>query len=464
VVLTVAYLANQFPSPVEPYVADEIEELRRRGVRVVAGSVRKPAAERGRGAGRHAAEIVLQPLRAAILMQAFWLCLRRWKRISPLLGRVTFRGREGPFQRAKALLHTWLGACYAVRLRGRGIAHIHVHHGYFGAWIAMTAARLLDVGFSMTLHGSDLLLHGTYLDVKLENCAFCLTVSEYNRRYIRHGYPGIPAAKVIVSRLGVEVIAQLNCGSRENLGRDFTLLAVGRLHRVKDHAFLVRACAQMRAGGLRFDCLIAGDGPERRKLESLIRKYSLEKCVTLLGQVAREQMDSLYARADAVVLTSRSEGIPLVLMEAMAHAKIVLAPAITGIPELVMEGRNGFLYEAGSQADFVARIRFIHSLMREAAEQRRNHSPEILSTRRPLDWMRHAAQVQVRHNFNRRKNLESFAGFLIERVTAQTGSVRRENSVLQQVQLSFQRHRGLPVRTDGTHALAGAPGRAVLHG
>jgi glycosyltransferase involved in cell wall biosynthesis len=262
----------------------------------------------------------------------------------------------------------------------------------------------------------------------------------------------------------VELIEHVDPRCRENLRSDFTLLAVGRLHRVKDHAFLVRACAQLRAGGLRFECLVAGDGPERRKLESLIRKYGLEKCMTLLGQVAREQMDSLYARADVVVLTSRSEGIPLVLMEAMARAKIVLAPEITGIPELVIDGRNGFLYEAGSQADFLARIRFIHSLKRDAPERGRRNKSASLSTRCPLDWMRYAAQVQVRHSFSRRKNLEAFAGFLIERITAQTGSVRRENSVLQQVQLSFQRHRGLPVRTDATAALAGARGRAVLHG
>jgi hypothetical protein len=68
------------------------------------------------------------------------------------------------------------------------------HHGYFGSWIAMTAARLLNVGFSMTLHGSDLLLNGTYLDVKLSNCTFCLTVSEYNRAYINKRFPDLDPA------------------------------------------------------------------------------------------------------------------------------------------------------------------------------------------------------------------------------------------------------------------------------
>jgi glycosyltransferase involved in cell wall biosynthesis len=482
--LTVAYLANQFPSPVEPYVAEEIEELRRRGVCVVPGSVRKPAGKPLGGGDHCAADIVLLPLQAAILLRALFLCLRRWKRIAPLLARIFVRGREGPLRRGKALLHIWLGACYAVRLKDRRIEHIHAHHGYFGAWIAMTAARLLDVGFSMTLHGSDLLLHGVYLDVKLENCSFCLTVSEYNRRYILEHYPGVQKQRVVVSRLGVELSERFDPAGRQNHGSSFTFLSVGRLQPVKDHAFLVRACAQVRAAGLRFECIIAGEGPERWRLESLIRKYGLEKTVTLVGHVPRAQMASLYARADVVLLTSRSEGIPLVLMEAMARGKIVLAPAITGIPELVTNGRNGFLYEAGSQADFVARLRFIHSLMCDTPGERRHDPvrndrvrsdpvrhdpprkdhPNILSSRRPLDWMRHAAQVQVRHIFNRKKNLESFACFFIERVTAHTGSLRHENSLLQQVQLSFQRHRGLPLRTDGVDALAGARGRAVLDG
>jgi glycosyltransferase involved in cell wall biosynthesis len=152
---------------------------------------------------------------------------------------------------------------------------------------------------------------------------------------------------------------------------------------------------------------------------------------------------SLYDRADVVVLTSRSEGLPLVLMEAMARGKIVLAPNITGIPELVVAGRTGFLYDAGSLDDFVARLMLIRSLL-HAPDQRKLH-PYMLTAANPLDWVRYAARVQVRHNFNRRKNLESFGDLFIRRIAAQAGSLPHENSVLQQVQLSVQRHRSLPV-------------------
>ncbi len=455
--LTIAYLANQFPSPVEPYVGEEIAELRQRGIRVVAGSVRK-APERGESVSGPVCtpEISLLPVGTVVLLKAAWLALRRWNRISGLMVRVILQGREGPLARMKALLHTYLGACYAVMLAGQRVDHIHAHHGYFGSWIAMTAARLLNCGCSLTLHGSDLLLHAAYLDVKLENCSFCLTVSDYNRRYILEHYPKIDGYKILVSRLGVE-LPQAPAVASSGYGKQgLSLLAVGRLVAVKDHAFLIRACAQLQARGVQFECSIAGDGPKRGKLESLIRKFGLERRVTLLGHVARECMDSLYDRADVVVLTSRSEGIPLVLMEAMARGKLVLAPAITGIPELVIAGKTGFLYQPGSMGDFLAELLLIHSLLAASRPSDQNYSP---AAARKLIWVRHAAEVQVRHNYDHKKSLKVFAELFVERIIQQNipqiESNVNEDFVLQQIQLPVQRNRSLPVRTDGVNAVAG---------
>jgi colanic acid/amylovoran biosynthesis glycosyltransferase len=432
--LRVAYLANRFPSPVEPYVSEEIEELRRRGLKVVAGSALKPdqiGSIVAVAPNSSSDVMVLQPFRMGLMMRSFWLCLRRWRWIADLFHRIVLQGHESPLRRVKALLHTWLGAYYALRLRDQRIEHIHVHHGYFGSWLAMVAARLLNIGFSMTLHGSDLLLHGAYLDTKLKNCRFCLTVSEFNRRYILEHYPKVDAEKILVSRLGVDVpniFPELNKRTKADKSHGgFSILTVGRLHAVKDQAFLVRACDQLRARNIRFDCSIAGEGPERRTLESLIRRYGLEPQVTLLGHVPKKQMDSLYARSDVVVLTSRSEGIPLVLMEAMARGKLVLAPAITGIPELIVAGKSGFLYEPGSLEDLVGQLLFIYSLMPAHGSP---DLPCILSSANQLDRVRHAALVQVRHNYNRPRNLRLFGDLFIQRTTA--GSIH-EDSVLQQI-------------------------------
>ncbi len=256
-----------------------------------------------------------------------------------------------------------------------------------------------------------------------------MTISEYNRRYILEHFPAIEASKIMVSRLGVDAPERAETrrvarGTRRTL----TLLAVGRLHAVKDHAFLIRACARLRDFGVDFECLIAGEGPERHRLKFLIRQNRLQDQITLLGQVARPQMDALYGRADMVVLSSRSEGIPLVLMEAMMRGKIVLAPAITGIPEIIIPGKTGFLYAPGALQDFVAKILFLEKLM----------CREDRNTVNRLDWIRHAAQVQVLHNFSRTKNLSHFGDrFLqliaIQDLVIQDWSPPHEDLVLQQI-------------------------------
>lgn len=438
--LKVAYLANRFPAAVEPYVGEEIAALRRLGVQVIAGSVARAPAD---GESRCTPEIVLRPMQARILARALWLCVCRWRRISDLITSALFRGREGPVRRLKALLHTVLGAGYAVLLEGQAVEHIQVHHGFSGAWIAMVAARMLGVEFSMTLHGSDLLLHRAFLDVKLRHCKFCLTVSEYNRQFIATHYPQIDRAKVIVARLGVEIPeAWMKLRDQRSQAEVFRMLAVGRLHAVKDHAFLVRACHRLHTQGLDFHCDIAGEGPERSRLESLIRGFGLENRVTLLGHTSREETDSLYERADLVVLTSRSEGIPLVLMEAMARGRLVLAPAITGIPELVIDGKTGFLYEAGSMTDFLEQVTRICTLLGKPPFPPRTlaENPSASSYVRPkesvnrLDWIRHAARVQICRNFNRQTNLQSFTDLFVARVFPHQGKdLPHASALLQQI-------------------------------
>jgi len=414
---TVAYLANQFPSQVEPYVPAEIRELRRRGFKVFPGSARVSSTCLDTELKSFLLETVyLQPLSLSLLVRAAWLCLRKSRSISDLFSRVLMRGKEGPDRRVRALLHTWLGACYALLLEGCGVEHIHVHHGYFASWIAMVAARLMGISYSITLHGSDLLLHKTYLDTKLENCSFCVTISEFNRQHILEHFPNIPPDKLIVQHLGIVARCQdssITPGTPSPAS--FVMLAVGRLHPVKDHAFLIRACRQLKTKGTKCLCLIAGEGQERMQLEKLIKDLDLQVEVKLLGHLSRRQLDSYYALADVVALTSRSEGIPLVLMEAMARGKVVLAPNITGIPELVLDGKTGFLYRAGALDDFVSRVEMIHD------------------TRSALAFLSSRAKQHVSQCFDRDKNLAAFGDLFLARMSGRAQRDSHENPILQQI-------------------------------
>ena len=196
---------------------------------------------------------------------------------------------------------------------------------------------------------------------------------------------------------------------------------MGRLHQVKDHAFLLRVCAELMASRVAFFCRIAGGGPERGRLQSLIREWGLQERVTLLGHIARTRLPVLYDAADVVVLTSRSEGIPLVLMEAMARGKIVLAPAITGIPELVRAGDTGLLYEPGSLQDCLAKLHFIYSQMTG------DESAGLLQR------IKHNAVTHVDQNFNRARNLRSFGDLFLQRTGAASRNRTHANLILQQV-------------------------------
>jgi glycosyltransferase involved in cell wall biosynthesis len=161
--------------------------------------------------------------------------------------------------------------------------------------------------------------------------------------------------------------------------------------------------------------LIVGDGPERPKLEFLIQELKIADVVTMVGQVPHDEIAEYYDAADLVVLTSHSEGIPLVLMEAMARGKIVLAPAITGIPELVRTGATGFLYAAGDLEQFVWQVE------------------QICKSLPALGSIGRAAREQILRNFDQRKNLTKFADVFVQRIAQGDRSHADENFVLQQI-------------------------------
>src|SRR6185437_11540524 len=393
----IAYLANEFPCAVEPYVMDEIHELRRHGLPILACSVKRPQdSYRNKSQIRLEEVLHFYPLQPWLMVIAFFILCRR--EMLGILSRILMKGNEGLDRRVRALAHTSLGAYYSVLLKDRQVEHIHVHHGYFASWIAMVAAHLLGISYSITLHGSDLLIHAAYLDIKLENCKTCFTVSDFNRGFILEHYPQIAPGKIVVSRIGV-ALPPLEVVPRRSAS-PLRMLSVGRLHAVKDHAFLIHACRALKDRGCQFTCQIVGDGPERNTLARMIEEFGLANEISLAGHLPHEELDPCYASADLVVLTSRSEGIPLVLMEAMARKKLVLAPAITGVPELVVHGETGFLYSPGSIRDFVHSV---ESVIRSFGE---------------LDSVRRSARAYVSRKFNREKTLATFAELFIAQLPA----------------------------------------------
>jgi len=417
---TVAYIANEFPSPLEPYVIDEIAELRRRGAEVICCSGKRVSpndlslAERAFWKETR----FFQPLSDEELVRAVRRLASDPRNLWQLLRPLLWERGPSPSRRIRALAHTVMGAALAEQLAPLKVEHIHAHHGYFSSWMALTAARLLGIGFSFTLHGSDLLQRADLLSAKLRACQFCVTVSDFNRQHILRNYPSTPSEKIIVQRLGVDRVLSWPTPAlpAEADHRRFCLLSVGRLHQVKDYRFLIEACAALRDQGLDFLCWIVGEGPERPALESQIMASGLQGRIYLIGQVPRSDLPGYYRYADLVVMTSKSEGIPVVLMEAMAHEKLVLAPAITGIPELVEHQRTGFLYQPGSLPDFVSAVSWIQA------------------NKTSLTEVQHAAAASIAASYNRQRNLRTFAEQFLARISQ--SEVDHAHPVLQQIRLS----------------------------
>ena len=203
---TIAYIANEFPSSLEPYVMDEITELRRRGAHVICCSGKRVSpndltlTERAFWKETR----FFQPLSDDELIRAARRLASDRRRLWQLLRPLLWERGPSPGRRVRTLGHTVMGAALAERLTPLKVEHIHAHHGYFASWMALIAAHLLGIGFSFTLHGSDLLQRADLLSAKLRACQFCVTVSDFNRQYIFHNYPSTPAEKVIVQRLGVD--------------------------------------------------------------------------------------------------------------------------------------------------------------------------------------------------------------------------------------------------------------------
>jgi glycosyltransferase involved in cell wall biosynthesis len=234
----------------------------------------------------------------------------------------------------------------AALMRAHGIGHLHAHFVSEPAAVAELAARLAGTSYSLSAHAKDIYLsQPQVVRRKLAGARFSVTCTEYNRRYLADLAPG---ARVHRMYHGIDR-AQFHPGLRAPAQAVPLILAVGRLREKKGFATLIEACRVMREAGQVFRCEIVGYGEEQPRLEARIRAAGLDGQVLLSGKLAREQVIERYARAAMLVVPSQlaadgdRDGIPNVLLEAMAMQVPVIATAVSGIPELVEDGRNGLL-------------------------------------------------------------------------------------------------------------------------
>ena len=268
------------------------------------------------------------------------------------LAQALTRGRSGLADFVRA---GWLAA----QLRDDGVQHLHSHFISSPADVAALAARLLALPFSISAHAKDIYLSEPgALRRKLSAAQFTVTCTEANRQVLSDIAP-----RAAVHRMYHGIDHALFHPRRRVLPAEVPLIvSVGRLRAKKGLDTLVDACALLRQRGQDFACEIVGYGEERDALHARIERLGLADRVRLVGKLAREQVIERYARAAVYVQPSRiaadgdRDGIPNVLLEAMAMGVPVVATRVSGIPELVDDGVNGVLVEADDASALAAAI------------------------------------------------------------------------------------------------------------
>lgn len=359
----VAHVVSRFPLISETFILGEILELERLGLRVeVFSLLRERAPVRHAEAEALAARCVYASgsARALAAAQLHWLgrrpgaYLRAWWRA--LRGNV-----RSPRFLLRAPMAVAAGALFAREAERRGVERLHAHYATHTALAAYVAHQLGGLPYSFTTHAHDIYVDRTMLDEKLRAASFVVAISDYNRRLLEELYGEDARGRISVVHCGIQ--PELFAPREQPLRRNaLEMLCVASLQDYKGHPYLVDACALLRERGVPFRLRLVGEGEDRPAIEAQIAGLGLGDAIELLGALPRDRVAALLREADVLVLPSvvtasgKKEGLPVALMEALAMEVPVVATDISGIPELVEDGRTGLLVPERDAAALAAAL------------------------------------------------------------------------------------------------------------
>jgi glycosyltransferase involved in cell wall biosynthesis len=260
----------------------------------------------------------------------------------------------------------------------------------------MLTAQAWQVPWSLTLHGPDEFFDQEtfYLAKKIQSGRFIFCISDFCRSQVLRIAPEIDESRVGVVRLGVDCTAlqpKSASATPSAASSTFRLACTGRMVAAKGHRILIESLAQLAAQGIHFECTLIGDGPERHHLESITARYGLTGRIHFLGAMAHQPTLAQVAEADAFVLASFAEGLPVALMEAMALGIPCVSTTIAAISELIHDRQNGLLVPPSNVEALTAALRTLAI------------DPELRRT------LGRAARVTAEQHYNLANNLDLLA-------------------------------------------------------
>jgi colanic acid/amylovoran biosynthesis glycosyltransferase len=363
----IAYLMSRFPHLPETFILREMVELSRQGWDVALYPLilqNQPvihAEAKEWLAKAHVLPFVSAPVVGENLRQAFQrpiVYAGLWKRVLQ-----DNRTHAGFLARSVAMLPK---AVFAARqMQAEGVQHIHAHYATYPALVAWIINRLTGIPYSITVHAHDIFVRQEMLKTKLRHASFIVAISEYNREFLAYEVGEWTRAKTHVIHCGIEPERYPLRGTGNHRSARFEILNIGSLQPYKGQAYLVEACAQLRALEIPFRCRIIGEGEDRAALEQQVAGLNLGAQVELLGPLPQEEVAQLLPQTDCYVQPSiitpsgKMEGIPVALMEALACQVPCVATDISGVPEIIRAGKTGLLVppaDAGALAKALATV------------------------------------------------------------------------------------------------------------
>lgn len=348
----VGYLVSDFAAPSHTFVRREVAAVRALGTDVLAYSVQRtpspPAGVEsllGRSAAYYAAALLTGLFATPVRFLTAW--------------RLAITHRPAGLRGLLWSQFHFVEAIVLARLvRAGGVTWLHVHFANSAATVGLIAADYARIPFSLTLHGiseTDAPA-GQMLGAKIERAQFVACASYFMRAQALRMVDVQHWSKCHVVRCGVD-LAALPAPRRGPVEKVPQLICVGRLSMEKGHFGLLDALGRLKGEGLDFAVTIVGDGPCGDDLRSRCTRLGLDDRVRFSGPLSESQTLNLIAAADTLLLASLMEGLPVVLIEALALEKPVLAPRIAGIPELVDDGKSGVLFTPSDWDDLARRLR-----------------------------------------------------------------------------------------------------------
>lgn len=357
--LRLGYLISQYPKISHTFIQREIAYLRRFGMEIEVASINTPdrdgsaltreekeETDRTYYVKRHGAVGA-----AAATVRAIF---RRPRGVLRGLGRTIRLGGTDLRCQIRGVFYLVEALMLAAWMDDRDLRHLHVHFATPASTVAMILAAIRPMTLSITVHGPDEFYDapGYHLTRKIETASFVCCIGSFARSQLMKLSDPAHWGKLEVSPLGVDPDLFSPRPFRPSPS-PFQLVCVGRLVPAKGQHILVEAMRRLSDRGRDVRLRMVGDGPDRASLEAMAHELGVAERIVFDGAVDQDRIREIYAEADAFVLPSFAEGIPVVLMEAMAMQIPCVTTRITGIPELIRGGVDGILV-APSDVDELA--------------------------------------------------------------------------------------------------------------